>query len=78
MGLAIILIPGGFEVETSYSTVIDFYAAFALYVSDNHPMPAPQELKLTEITSRSSGGSSSHSCYGCARSDPRLHSALCS
>lgn len=35
MGLAIILIPGGFEVETSYATVIDFYAAFALYVSGN-------------------------------------------
>jgi len=33
IGLAIILIPGGFQVETSYATPIDFYQAFALYVS---------------------------------------------
>lgn len=39
IGLAIILIPGGFEVEASYATGIDFYAAFALYVSDNSPVP---------------------------------------
>lgn len=34
MGLAIILIPGGFEVAEAYGgETIDFYAAFALYVS---------------------------------------------
>jgi hypothetical protein len=33
MGLAIILIPGGFQVESAYATPIDFYQAFALYVS---------------------------------------------
>lgn len=40
IGLAIILIPGGFEVETSYPTAIDFYAAFALYVSEDDNAPA--------------------------------------
>jgi len=43
IGLAIILIPGGFQVESSYPTAIDFYAP---------------------TNSRSSPGSSSHSCYG--------------
>ena len=34
MGLAIILIPGGFEVEASYGgATFDFYSAFAFYVS---------------------------------------------
>lgn len=34
MGLAIILIPGGFEIEEAYGgATIEFYAAFALYVS---------------------------------------------
>jgi succinate-acetate transporter protein len=38
MGLAIILIPGGFQVESAYATPIDFYSAFALYVSCTLPL----------------------------------------
>ena len=48
IGLAIILIPGGFEVETSYATPIDFYQAFALYVSPHFPPTCvDQEHQLT-------------------------------
>jgi succinate-acetate transporter protein len=36
IGLAIILIPGGFQIEEAYGgATIDFYAAFALYVSQS-------------------------------------------
>jgi succinate-acetate transporter protein len=45
MGLAIILIPGGFQVESAYATPIDFYQAFALYVS-------PAILPATRISSK--------------------------
>jgi hypothetical protein len=71
MGLAIILIPGGFQVESAYATPIDFYQAFALYVS---PAILPcykdifQDAIRTKtdkpLISRYSAGSSSHSSYG--------------
>lgn len=54
MGLAIILIPGGFEIESAYGgATVDFYAAFALYVSTisqltgtTLPCPRPKLTKL--------------------------------
>jgi succinate-acetate transporter protein len=37
IGLAIILIPGGFEIEEAYGgATFDFYAAFGFYVSSQH------------------------------------------
>jgi succinate-acetate transporter protein len=40
IGLAIILIPGGFEIEEAYGGgTVDFYAAFAIYVSQTTPKP---------------------------------------
>ena len=47
MGLAIILIPGGFQVESAYATPIDFYQAFALYVS-HAILPFTKKLSKTQ------------------------------
>lgn len=48
IGLAIILIPGGFEIEEAYGgATFDFYSAFALYVSANTPS-CTSKAKLTK------------------------------
>lgn len=70
MGLAIILIPGGFEIEEAYGgATVDFYAAFALYVSTSSFFAGTILLcpkpKLTSLLhDRSSLGSSLHSSCG--------------
>ena len=46
MGLAIILIPGGFEIEESYGgATFDFYSAFAFYVSNPNSQHAIAQTK---------------------------------
>lgn len=70
MGLAIILIPGGFEIEEAYGgATVDFYAAFALYVCISSYFTGTILLcpkpKLTSIfRDRSLLGSSLHSSCG--------------